>query len=68
MRPVLGMNCHNPDAEAHETAFGFHALSTWPNQVMSSGTPSSAKIFRASFMYWPERRKPFSIVERSRPW
>ena len=49
--PVPGMNCHSPEAAAHERAVGRQALTTCPSQTISSGTPSSRKILRAICMY-----------------
>ena len=63
------MNCHKPEAAAHDRAFGLQALSTCPSQVMSSGTPSRRKVSRAIFIYRPDRRRPASMVRRpTGPW
>ena len=59
------MNCHSPEAAAHDSAVGFQVLSTWPSHATFSGTPSSLKIRRAIRMNIPERYSPTSIVVAS---
>src|SRR6266404_2281234 len=48
--PVLGINCHRPEAVADEKALGLQLLSIWPNQAKSSGTPSWRNASRAIFI------------------